>query len=781
MTNETVQRGGESGRTGEAEWLAHSESRSGGPPEPLAEHLRRVEAFAAEFAASFDAADEARLAALLHDAGKASDLFLKRLRGQAKGLDHWTPGALLAWDLFKARGLGAAVAIQGHHVGLQSGLVASVREAAANPKPLPQGLTLTESNPGVVRERLEQDGVTLPPVAESSIYSVATPPVAAMLDLRMLFSALVDADFLATEAHFEGESNSRPVGPSLDAQRALSLLMRFIEEQVRRASDAGTDVNRLREDLLRVCLERAGQPPGLFTLSAPTGSGKTLAMLAFALHHARRHGLRRVVLVLPFLSIIEQTAGICRKIFETELGPLYTLEHHSLSDVSRDDGGHEDNEDQVRLQARLLAENWDAPLIVTTSVQCLESLFANRPAPCRKLHRLAKSVILFDEVQTLPLELVVPTLAALSRLAERFGSTVVFATATQPAFGGLHEKVREWCPAGWQPREIAPSETRLFGRIRRTELDWREIATKRTRTWEKLAEALRKERQALVIVNLRRHARWLVDLLRGDDGVFHLSTAMCAAHREAVLRQVRDRLASGPEVPCRLVATQCVEAGVDLDFPAVYRALGPLEAIAQAAGRCNRNGRRTKSGRVTVFQPELRSGEKGLCPPGGYEQATDVTRGVILEQPDRADIEDPALFQAYYQRLYGLTRGTEIPRELRAALDNRFFPDVAKEYRLIRQDTVSVLVPYDPEAFDSLKARLEKGGRLTAAWIRAARRHAIGIERWQIERGDIARFLQPTPLGYRTESKDWFVCLTPDAYDPVVGWNPPTGAESWVL
>ncbi|MBC7287842.1 MAG: DEAD/DEAH box helicase, partial [Armatimonadetes bacterium] len=382
----------------------------------------------------------------------------------------------------------------------------------------------SERSPEVLLERFGCDGLELPEVHASIVESWQEDFVASMLDVRMLFSCVVDADYIETEAHREAVDTStkryRPQGPLLDSHRALASVLGYIEE-VRARTHADPAILELRQDLLQACLQAAESPRGLFTLTAPTGAGKTLAMLAFALKHAATHGLRRIICVIPYLTIIEQTVEVYRKALGKacqHVQPMsYVLEDHSLAGI-RSRARRTSTEattadaDQAEDASRLLAENWDAPVIVTTSVQFLESLFANRPGACRKLHRIAESVILFDEVQTLPTRLVEPTLAALSRLAHRYGCSVVLATATQPAFDHLHEHVRKYFRAGWQPTEIVPPSLRLFDRARRVEVKWPVDETK-SLTWEALAERLLEHDQALCIVNLKRHAADLFDRL----------------------------------------------------------------------------------------------------------------------------------------------------------------------------------------------------------------------------------------------------------------------------
>ena len=455
----------------------------------------------------------------------------------------------LALSRYEARGLLPACAAAAHHVGLSqlpgdaNALQKALTDAFVDPKRRDR---YTDTNCKLLAQRFVSDGFSWPTITDGLL------PVqqfaADMLDARMLFSALVDADFLATEGHFNGDARTpfcpRAEGPTLDFDRAIKALTAFVAEVRRRRG--GDPMAATRKALHATCLAAAEQSQCLFTLSAPTGTGKTLAMLAFALHHARRHGLRRIILVMPFLNIIDQTAKIYRSIFSAENGfPQYTvLEHHSL--VDRRDQKPGDANDGVQDFARLLTENWDAPIILTTTVQFFESLMADRSSRCRKLHRLARSVILFDEVQTLPLSLAVATLATLSRLADPEGpyrSTVVFATATQPAFDAFDERVRkEHLARGWQPVEMVPDAERLYaatsGRVR---ISWRHQTPM---DLDGLAAELLQHPRVMCIVNLKRHAvhvaRCLAD--HGAEGLLHLSTNMCPAHRALVLKCLDRRL-----------------------------------------------------------------------------------------------------------------------------------------------------------------------------------------------------------------------------------------------
>lgn len=765
-------------------YYAHSAPVRGGAPELLREHLANVASRAASHAEAFGAEDEGRLAGLLHDLGKYGDLFQRRLEGKEKGIDHWSAGAWAALTRYRNQGIAAALSIQGHHIGLQQGGRDSL--LAINPSVLGQshavGLRPSDADTSLLLQRLDSDGVSLPDSAFASVYQQGAC-AAGMLDVRMLFSALVDADFVETEAHFErdgaGQKRYRQPGPSLDAPSALGALLARIEA-LAASVNCSKVLKAMRADLLQCCLRAAESGQGLYTLTAPTGSGKTLSMLAFALCHAARCRLRRVITVLPYLTIIDQTAREYRKALARFVGENglaeFILEHHSLAGTQSKEGEERvDSEDEASRRRRELAENWDAPIVVTTSVQFLESLFSNRPSACRKLHRLAQSVILFDEVQTLPASLAIPTLATLSRLAERYGATVVFATATQPAFSHLDEHVKKFCLQGWKPTEIVPASAGLFSHSKRVTVNWPQAG--HATSWADLADQMAAVqcRQVLGVVNLKRHALALFRELerRGIDGLCHLSTNMCPAHRWDVLHEVRSRLSPQRPQPCCLVSTQCVEAGVDLDFPEVFRAFAPLDAIIQAAGRCNRNHRRP-SGTVHVFVPE-----EEKYPDGAYQQGADVTRVLLKELgPNATDIDDPSLAMRYYRELYSLSRPQERKKALTEAIERQDFVDVAREYRLISQDSINVLVPYDADAYGALAEEV-RSTRLTRRWILKARPYAVSLFRPKPD-APIWGCLAGVPLGRTGMADDWFIYLQPKHYDRLLGLVPPESMECFI-
>jgi len=668
-------------------FYAHTAAGPDGKPDPdesrwqlLRDHLRNVATLARTFAEPLRLGDAAALAGWLHDLGKYSHKFQQRLRDpRIHGINHWSVGTAEARVL---RALEAAFAIEGHHTGMPA---FDENDEATGLECLKQRLLkLREAKPAAEVNGFTESARELLDLFHSENLEAARqqPATSAAMDFttalrtRMLFSCLVDADFLDTEAHFDPSAAPLREAPPLEPDRALAILRAHLSSK----SIEGA-VNQLRRQLLTDCLQAASRPPDLFTLTAPTGSGKTLAGLAFALAHAKAHGLRRVIVVIPYTSIIEQTAQVYRDLFEGEFGLQYVLEHHSaVAPRERKEDVREDAEEERLRRARLAAENWDAPVVVTTSVQFFESLFGHRPSQCRKLHNIAQSVVLFDEVQTLPLKLVPSLLSAVNLLVKDYGATAVFGTATQPAFTAAAPAIT----GGWSPLEISSQPRVMAESLRRTRITRRPDDERVT--WPDLAAELKEPRQVLCVVNLKRHARELFQSLGG--GVpenFHLSASMCPAHRQIKLAEIRRRLLAGE--PCRLISTQLIEAGVDVDFPRVYRAAGPLDSIIQTAGRCNREGRMTEPGEVIVFRPE----DEGM-PPGAYAQAAAVTAAFLAEHP-AADLHLPETYADYFARLYG-TLGPQSAKDdpAFAASEKLHFPAAARACRLVGEDTRSVVV-----------------------------------------------------------------------------------------
>ena len=662
--------------------IAHTQNADG-ERQDLVSHLRGVADLARAFADALGAPEVAWFLGLAHDIGKWDPEFQAYLARceqepgwRGHGPDHKAAGTDLA---LRTLGL-AAMTIQGHHGGLesQSRLRGWLSEALTRP-------AVSQAQRAAVARLPELAGATSPPLPPH----VGADPIRAELFVRLLYSALVDADFLDTERHFDaGRARQRGAEPDLE-----ELWRRFERHHAHFPPPrAGDVVARTRAEVYAACLAAADAPPGIFRLTVPTGGGKTLSGLAFALRHAIRNGQRRVIVAVPFLTITEQTADAYREALEVpaDAGRV-VLEHHSEARWSRDDEPF----DAATTWGRLAAENWDAPVIVTTTVQLFESLFAHKPARCRKLHRLARSVVILDEAQALPPHLLTPILDVLRDLVAHYGVSVVLCTATQPAFEAIDPF------ASVQATEIVPDPARLFEALRRVRYEWR---TGHRVPWEGVAGEMRAARQALAVVNTKRDAMALLDALDVPDAL-HLSTSLCGAHRRAVIREMRDRLHGGR--PCLVISTQVIEAGVDVDFPVVLRAVGPLDGIIQAAGRCNREGT-LPEGRVLVFEPV-----NGGLPGGSYRAATGQTR--VLLGGGSLDPDDPATTGAYFRALYALL-DTDRARiqPLRRSLD---YPEVSRAFHMI-EDSDSIVVPFggpeERQRVDEMTAqiaRAEGGGR----------------------------------------------------------------------
>ncbi len=649
-------------------------------------HLQRTAAKARENGAKFGAGDLGYFAGLWHDLGKFNPAFQEYLNAcheadmagseapRGGSVPHAVYGAMLARESLQM----LTPVLHGHHMGLQKfGDVQKATERAEIRQVYEEVLPVAREE--VAGLSYEGDWWALISDAPDDQREIG---LFTELLLRMVFSALVDADFLDTETHFDPKRSARR-GTKLKAGQLWEVLERDQEKVISEADP--TPVNTVREEVYRECLRAAELPRGVYRLAVPTGGGKTRSGLAFALKHAVERDLDRVVVAIPYTSIIEQTAATYRKIFE-DLGENVVLEHHSAvrrdsEGGARNDPKESERQEEAQIRARLAAENWDAPLVVTTMVQFFESLFANRTSRCRRLHNIARSVVVLDEVQTLPLGLLEPILNVLRELVRRYGVTVVLCTATQPALDERSPHLE-----GFEDvTDIVPEETaaRHFASLRRVEYEapleewsWREVA-------ERLLEAS-PERRAMAVLNTRKDALALLAELEGEP-TLHLSTRLCGAHRRDVLEEVRGRLGAGE--PCLLVATQVVEAGVDLDFPVVFRALGPLDRIAQAAGRCNREGTLPGKGRVVVFRPA-----EGTMPPGNeYRSGTDEAR-MMLENED-VDLHDPDVFRRYFRLLYGdVSLDAKGIQGLRGEFD---YPEVASRFRLIDGVSVPVIVRYD--------------------------------------------------------------------------------------
>lgn len=661
------------------ELWAHSVNASG-DRHLLVDHLRGTASLARDFGSVFGAGALAEMLGLLHDVGKGACAWQDGLaRAEVHGgrvvdssgvsIDHKAAGTLLAARNAK---LGPyALAVLGHHGGLPERRTLKDMLARADGVDRDRVQEAIRAVAEIVPEILEGRSDDVPPWGRS-----ADHPYAAELLLRMVFSALVDADFLDTEAHFSGNVRSNVPLLSSMAEMFQTAREEYLSGRVK------SPVDEIREDVYQQVVRAAAQPLGIFPFPAPTGAGKTIAAGGFAVEHAARHGLRRVIVAVPYMSITEQNAEIYRRLF----GDAHVLEHHSGVDLG--------NLPPSRRWQRLAAENWDAPVVVTTTVRLFESLFSRKPSAMRKVHRLAGSVIVLDEVQSLPDAMLLPILSALRDLTEHFGSSVLLASATQPEFFALEVF------SGLAPRAVIVEPKPLYRSLARVRYEWR---CDPKPTLAQVAEEMAQEPSVLAIVNTTGDAaalhREMEAVAKGP--VLHLSTRMAGGHRRDVLSEIRGRLVDGR--PVAVVSTQLVEAGVDLDFPVVFRAYAVAEAMQQAAGRCNRNGN-LHQGRVVIFDPADASAAGARRIYGAALDATRASFGPGLAFPDDLDA-----LSAYYRIRYAVKNieesgpGAEIQRD-RAAFD---FPAVAERFKLIDEFTVPVLVPYgDDTEREQLRALL---------------------------------------------------------------------------
>jgi CRISPR-associated endonuclease/helicase Cas3 len=668
--------------------------------QPLVEHLNAVGLRARQSANVFGAGALAEVAGLLHDLGKYTDEFQRRLEGKHPKLDHATHGArevIARYARIAPVAHLLAYAIAGHHAGLANGSSGegqrtslADRLAKALPPLLDDWRNELRLPP---EEALIAAAVHLKPAPQRAGFQLA-------FLVRMLFSALVDADYLDTEAFYrriDGRPTRQDVPPP--ALEALRERLNTHLAQLATSGDGG-EVHRLRHDVLDEVRARAAHAPGLFSLTVPTGGGKTLASMAFALDHAVAHGLRRVIYVIPFTSIIEQNAAVFRRAF-ADLGDAAVLEHHS---ALVDDPKHAP---EALEKLHRAMENWDAPIIVTTAVQFFESLFADRPSRCRKLHAIAGSVVVLDEAQTLPPALLRPCVAAIDELALNYRTSVVLCTATQPAL----RREDGFVDGLDGVRELVDDPPALYRRLQRVRVS--DIGSCDD---ESLAQRLRERPQVLCIVNSRRHARALYERIADCAGAVHLSTLMHARHRSTVLSDVRRRLRDGE--PCRVVSTSLIEAGVDVDFPCVLRAEAGLDAIAQAAGRCNREGRRpVESSEVLVFSSPEHTPPHELA---RYAQAYRTTA-----RHHARDLLGLDAVRAYFQEMYWQKGDNGLDQKGLLALvkhcrhDNLPFETLAAGFRMIDSPLKPVIVPFEvtadgcvvPDAIaQQALAALEAGG-----------------------------------------------------------------------
>jgi len=730
--------------------IAHTPRSPGQEPHGLVHHLLDVGELAEGFTAVFGAAPWGAAAGRWHDLGKwgpdMQDYLWDSLEAREQGhsikkrrIEHSIAGAQHAVQEWGRPGELLAFAIAGHHAGLTD-YPSQTTQTAVGESSLEFRLGNTE--------RLETALAGLPPDEILHLAAPSLPGNVADLPLfiRMNFSALVDADRLDTERYCDPEISAVRAKaatyetiPMLNA-RLQAYMSAFVAGL---GAAAARPINRLRAGLLRDCLLTSVSSAGLFSLTAPTGLGKTLAGLAFALNHAKINGMHRVIYVAPYISIIEQTAAVYRK----AIGSDNVLEHHSVFDpasLKREVADAEDvdpgeNLDAASVEWKLTVENWDAPIIVTTAVQFFESLFSSHPSQCRKLHRIANSVVFLDEAQMIPSEFLYPILRTLSELMRAYGVTVILSTATQPAldprrfsqslnFIGLTGPVKTINAAADrtesnQRTEIVSDLHALHQATRRFKITLPDFDSPPP-TWDELAKEISAQGSSLTIVNTRNCARVLHDLM--PVGTIHLSALMCPAHRLEIIEDIKRRLAAHEIV--RVVSTQLVEAGVDLDFPIVYRALAGLDSLAQAAGRCNREGILAE-GRLVIFEAP-----DEVLPPA-LRAPQNITRKILRNVAD--DPFSPEMFGKFFRQLFWIRGDAQLDKENicdllpQAALHRTCFRTASDRFRIIDDYREDVIVPWgelgqqivDQLALGPVELGIEEWRDL----LRRAQRYSVGI------------------------------------------------------
>lgn len=628
--------------------MYYAHIKENGEVQTVDEHLEGTARRSAQFAAVFGEERRGALLGMAHDIGKNSSAFQRRLNGGPK-VDHATAGTV---ECMKIRELFAGCCVAGHHGGLPN--FGNPHDLAGEPTLIGRVKKWEQGKPQYEWTGQLETGIPMPKLKD--IYAQS-------FWVRMLYSCLVDADYLDTEAFMSPVE--RPEYDSLP--ELLQRLNAYIDPWF----PAKNQLNEYRCQILKQCLDTASSPRGLYSLTVPTGGGKTVASLAFALKHAVENGMDRVIYVIPYTSIIEQNAQVFRDI----LGERNVLEHHCNAQFDSDEECSEQN-----LRQRLASENWDAPVVVTTAVQFFESLYSNLPSKCRKLHNIANSVIIFDEAQMIPGSQLKPCVGVIANLVANFRATAVLCTATQPVLGDL---IQDFCP-GVSVTEICPQVEAVYAQFRR--VSYRNGGKL---TNAELAEKLTEENQVLCIVNTRKMAQDVFALLP-ENGRFHLSTLMYPKHRSVVLNEIRQRLQRG--LPCRVVSTSLIEAGVDVDFPGVYRQMTGLDSLIQAAGRCNREGKRpVEESMVTYFEGEQ------SAPP--LQQVNIGAAREVLQ--GASSIDDASTIQKYFAVWRSLVGNnldkSDVVKHLNSGIGGCMLPfkTVAEDFHMIEQNTKTVYIPMD--------------------------------------------------------------------------------------
>lgn len=660
------------------------------------EHLEGTAKLSGEFAKKFGKEEWGYCCGYLHDIGKYSVEFQHKIRENGnEQIDHSTAGAKVCVEKGGLYPI-MSYCIAGHHAGLPN--YGSSQDGGFE-STLMGRMKKTLKDYSAYQDEIEIPKVTTVPIAYGE---TKNPDFSLSVFIRMLYSCLVDADFLDTEAFMKKGEIKRDTGESIE------ILLQKLEKYVSKwlLNKEINTVNGRRTEILRNCLEAGKREKGLFRLTVPTGGGKTVASLAFALRHAVHNNMDRIIYVIPYTSIIEQNAQIFRSI----LGDENVLESHCNVDYG-------DSEEWNPM--KLAAENWDKPVVVTTNVQFFESLFGNKSSKCRKLHNIANSVVIFDEVQMLPADYLKPCIAMIEELVSSFGVSAVLCTATQPA-------LQPFFQSGISAYELCPRMEEQFAFFKRTTFQNLNKISE-----EDLIEKLSGEYQALCIVNTKKKAQALYKALKGQ-GVFHLSTSMYPKHRKRVLEEVRRCLNNGER--CLVLSTSLVEAGVDLDFQSVYRQLAGIDSVIQAAGRCNREGKRSpEESNVYVFRFEEQ--ERIL----GQRKQIEAAKTLVSEGKDISALET---IEEYFKFLYHLKSSELDKKNIMAQFKGIKcnFPKVAEDFKMIENDTKTVFIPIEEEAQDLLQQLKYQG--FTKTSMRKAGQYSVTLYDDVIEKMEAAGMIE---------------------------------------
>lgn len=658
-------------------YLAHINEK--GEEQLLKQHLENSALQCGKFADNFGAYEWGYCCGLLHDIGKYSSKFQKRLHGSEDRVDHSTAGARLCWDKGGMYSF-LSYCIAGHHAGLP--------DTGGTGDTGTRATMMGRMNKKLENYQAYEKEIEIPLLKNPPFQPVKEENAGFFCSMliRMLYSCLVDADYLDTELFMKGKE-------ARDSGESIPTLYEKFAESISSWLDHNDleTINGRRTEILKHCIEMGKTPKGLFSLTVPTGGGKTISSLAFALRHAKEHHMNRIIYVIPYTSIIEQNA----KVFSDILGVENVLENHCNVD-------YEFSEELKPMQ--LAAENWDKPIIVTTNVQFFESLFSNKPSKCRKLHNIANSIIIFDEAQMLPNDYLKPCLSVMEQLLRYYRSTIVLCTATQPALKSLLSQdihITELCPR-------MDEQFAFFKRV--------SIKNLNKLSEEDLVEKLKAEQQALCILNTKKCAQRIYQSIK-SEGVYHLSTSMYPAHRKRVLKEIQERLQK--QEKCVVVSTSLVEAGVDLDFQTVYRQLAGVDSMIQAAGRCNREGRRPSSECFTyIFKLDL----KEFVP--GQRQQIEIAESLIS---DNRNLDELDTIERYFEMLYHFRGDGLDKKRILEKFDQRNFQfsTVGKEFQLIEENTKTIVIPKEETAKEILEQLRLKG--ITKEGIRKIGQYCVNV------------------------------------------------------